>query len=161
MRIKEIMTQPVVSCTTDNNLNAAAQLMWDHDCGVLPVVGDDGRLAGIITDRDICMAAYTQGRPLIEIPVTRVMTPQVVACFAGDSIDAAERLMRAERVRRIPVVDDAGHPVGIVALNDLARLAWRARKSAVDHDLVQTMAAICQPRAVAASPSPSLSVSAA
>lgn len=147
MRIKEIMSHPVVTCPTDSTLDHAARLMWEYDCGVIPVVNDEGRLAGVITDRDICMAAYTQGRALNTIAVTAAMAANVVAVHADDAIEQAEELMRDRQIRRLPVLDEDGRPAGLVSMNDLARLAARARKSVVDRELVQTLAAVCQPRA--------------
>jgi CBS domain-containing protein len=146
MHIKEIMSQPAVTCPERSSLDQAARLMWEFDCGVVPIVSDDGRLAGILTDRDICMAAYTQGRPLQDIPVTTAMTREVVAVHADDGIEQAEGRMRERQIRRLPVLDGDGRPIGLVSLNDLARLAGRARKSGVDRELVQTLAAVCQPR---------------
>jgi CBS domain-containing protein len=148
MQVKEIMSQPVVTCPATSTLDQAARLMWEFDCGIIPIVNDgDGRLAGVITDRDICMAAYTQGRALNAIPVTTAMARSAVAIHAGDSIEQAEDLMRESRVRRLPVLDENGRPTGLVSLNDLARLAARAKKSGVDRELVATLAAVCQPRA--------------
>ena len=146
MHVKDIMSHPVVTCPTSSTLDHAARLMWEFDCGVIPVVGDDGRVAGMVTDRDICMAAYTQGKPLNAIPVTSAMAHEVVAVHADDSIEHAEALMRGSQVRRLPVLDGASRPAGLVSMNDLARLSARARKSAVDRELVQTLAAVCQPR---------------
>jgi CBS domain-containing protein len=145
MRIREIMSQPVVTCPNSATLNEAARLMWEFDCGVIPVLGDDGRIEGVVTDRDICMSAYTQGRPLSQIPVTVAMAKRVVAGQVNDSVESIERLMQENQVRRIPVLDGESRPVGIVSLNDLARLAGRARKHAVDHEVVATLAAVCQP----------------
>jgi len=164
MHIKELMSQPVVTCPTNCTLDAAARLMWEFDCGIIPIVNDDGRLAGVVTDRDICMAAYTQGRPLGAIEVTKAMAKQVVAVHAEDSIESAEELMRDNRVRRLPVIDNAGRPVGILAINDLARLAGQVKRSAVDRELVATIAAICEPRpgvGVAVKPEAALPVSVA
>jgi CBS domain-containing protein len=146
MQIKDAMTQPVVTCSMTSTLEDAARLMWECDCGIIPVVGDDGRLSGVVTDRDICMAAYTQGKPLRAIPVTTAMARQVVASHVGDGVEQVEALMRETQVRRVPVLDNEGRPVGIVSLNDLARLAARARRSGVDRELVQTLAAVCRPR---------------
>lgn len=146
MHVKEIMTHPVVTCSIDSKLSIVARLMWEHDCGTIPVVDGEGRLAGIVTDRDICMAAYTQGGALASIPVTTAMAKQVLASHLDDSVETAEELMTEGQVRRLPVIDNDGRPVGIVALNDLARLAARTRKSGVDHEIVQTLAAICNPR---------------
>lgn len=148
MRIERVMNQPAVTCSTSDSLNTAAQLMWEHDCGMLPVVDASMRVAGVITDRDICMAAYTQGKALHEIPVSEAMAKQVFSCRPEDSVDAAEDLMGQKQIRRVPVVDGDGRPVGVLSLNDLARDVSRAReKDGVGRKLVQTLAAICQPRA--------------
>jgi len=94
--------------------------MWDHDCGCVPVVDGHGRLAGIVTDRDICMAAYTQGLPLERIPMERAMSVRVISCARGDDLESAHRLMRTHEIHRIPVTDSRGRLVGIVSLSDLA-----------------------------------------
>ncbi len=146
MHVKELMTHPVVTCHEGDHLDVPARLMWEFDCGIIPVVGAEGRLEGVITDRDITMAALTKGQRLDELPVTAAMARHLLVIHPDESVDTAERLMRDGQVRRLPVVDNAGRPVGIVSLNDLARLTARAKKSAVDHELVQTLAAVCQPR---------------
>ena len=146
MRINEIMSHPVVTCPTSATADAVARLMWEFDCGAIPVVGDDGRLAGIVTDRDICMGAYTQGKILPNIPVTSVMSKPVFTCHVEEDVDGLEHVMRDNQIRRVPVIDVDDRPIGIVSLNDIARLAARTRKSGVDRDVVRTFAAVCQPR---------------
>ena len=146
MRVKELMSHPAVTCPETATLDQAARLMWEYDCGVVPVVTDDGKLAGVVTDRDICMAAYTRGTPLAAIPVTTAMARQVVASHADDDIESAEALMRDNQIRRVPVLDGGARVQGVVSMNDFARAAARAKKSDVDRELVRTMAAICQPR---------------
>ena len=146
MQIKNIMNQPAITCRIDDTLDQPARLMWEFDCGVVPVVDADGRLSGVVTDRDICMAAYTQGKGLHDIPVDVAMAHAVIAVHAEDTIEQAELLMRDNQIRRLPVVDDDGRPAGVVAMNDLAQLASRAKRTAVDRDLVQTLAAVCAPR---------------
>jgi CBS-domain-containing membrane protein len=110
------------------------------------VVGDDGRLTGVVTDRDICMAAYTQGGALNTIPVSTAMAKQVIAGHGTDSVESVETMMRTHQVRRVPILDDEGRVMGLVSINDFARLAGRARRPGVDRELVKTMAAVCQPR---------------
>ena len=149
MHVKEIMEQPAVTCSINSNSNHAAQLMWEHDFGSLPVIDASGRLMGMVTDRDICMGAYTQGTTLSEIPVTAVMTQHVLACHVGDTVETAEELMREAQIRRLPVINDEGCPVGVVTINDLARLAARDQGFARDRDIVHTIAAIAAPRAQA------------
>jgi CBS domain-containing protein len=121
MKITELMTQPAVTCSTSDDLDCAAQLMWEHDCGALPVVDGDGRTVGVITDRDICMAVWTQGRTLPTIPVRAAMSKQVFACRADDTLEAVRRTMQEKRIRRVPIVDAENRPVGMLSLNDLAQ----------------------------------------
>jgi len=149
MHVKELMTHPVVTCQIGDHLDVPARLMWEYDCGIIPVVGDEGRLEGVITDRDITMAALTKGLRLDQLPVASAMARHLLVIHPDESVETAERLMRDGQVRRLPVVDNGGRPVGLVSLNDLARLTARARKSAVDHELVETLAAVCQPRTAA------------
>ena len=147
MRVQEIMSHPVVTCSADSSANDAARCMWDHDCGTVPVVDREGRLVGIVTDRDICMAAYTQGGALEAIPVRNAMATHVLVCHIDDSIETAEQLMREGQVRRVPVIDNDGRPTGIVSMNDLARLAATTRTNTVDREFVKTLAVVSEPRA--------------
>ena len=119
MKVADVMTPQVRACTMHDSLNAAARIMWDHDCGCAPVVDAHGRLTGIVTDRDICMAAYTQGAPLAAIPVQRAMSARVVSCSRSDDLEAAHRLMRTHEIHRLPVVDSHGRLAGILSLSDL------------------------------------------
>jgi predicted transcriptional regulator len=146
MLIKEIMSKPAVTCPTDSTLDAIARLMAEFDIGIVPVVGDDGRLAGVVTDRDICMTAYAKDRALSKIPVPTAMSKQVIACHMNDAVETIEHLMADNQIRRVPVLDDHGRPVGLVSLNDLARLAAGSHRIGVDRELVETLASICQPQ---------------
>jgi CBS domain-containing protein len=144
--VEEIMSHPVFTCSVGDSLNEAARLMWERDVGAVPVVDDQGRVAGVITDRDICMAAYTQGLPLQAIPVASAMATEVFSCRPGDSIPAAEKIMRDKQVRRIPIVNGAGEPIGILTLNDLARKAESSggrRMNGAGGEVLHTLAAVC------------------
>lgn len=153
MKIQKLMSAPAIHCQHTDTLNTAAQLLWEHDCGVLPVTDSDGKLVGIVTDRDICMAAYTTGRALADIPVVSTMVKQVYSCQAGEPVVVAERLMRDHQIRRIPVVDPESRPIGILSLNDVARHAASGRKTdGAEHSLTETMAAICSLRSSASTP---------
>lgn len=148
---ESIMTPDPVTCRYDALMNDAAKKMWEHDIGALPVVDEKGRAIGIITDRDIAMAAYTQGKALHEIQVSVAMSANLWAARPQSAVDEVEELMRSHQVRRVPVVDDFGRPVGIVAINDLARLARPSRTAPLTpDDVFNTMRAVCQPRALLA-----------
>lgn len=147
MHVEKLMTHPAITCRVSDDLATVAGLLWNHDCGVIVVVDNDGGHAvGMITDRDVCMAAYTQGRPLDAIPVTTAMASPVATCRPQDDLTVAEQLMRKQQIRRIAVVDGGGLPVGVLSLNDLARDAAARKKTGVEHDVVQTLAAVCAPR---------------
>jgi CBS domain-containing protein len=150
MKVERLMSQPVKTCRTTETLNRAAQLMWENDCGCIPVVDEDGRAVGMVTDRDVCMSAYTQGGRLDALRVASAMARDLRSCHATDTIVEAESIMRAAQVRRLPVVDAAGRPIGLLSLNDIAREVARERgtkrKAAVgNEELAVTLAAICTP----------------
>lgn len=149
------MTRDVRACGIQDSLNAAARIMWDHDCGCAPVVDAHGKLAGIVTDRDICMAAYTQGIPLEAIPVERVMSPKVISCARGDDLDTAHRLMRTHEIHRIPVVDPRGRPIGILSLSDIVNYWDRDHSAEQAVEIAATLSSIRHRRERAAAASAS------
>lgn len=124
MKIRDVMTTNVRTCFTSDSLAAAAQLMWDHDCGCVPVLNEEGRVVGMLTDRDICMAAFFQRVPIGEIKVSAVMSRQLFDCTADDALSGAESIMRKGKVRRLPVLNKDGRLVGLLSLSDIARLAY-------------------------------------
>ena len=75
MKVDLVMSKDVASCVPSETLNEAARIMWERDCGIVPVVEsrESGKVVGVITDRDICIAAYTRGRPLAQIPIDEAM----------------------------------------------------------------------------------------
>lgn len=154
MKVENIMTTDVKYCGENDSLSRAAQLMWENDCGFVPVLAIDGqpKLTGVVTDRDICIAAYTQGKSLSEIPVSAAMAHKVISCKPSDDIRQAEALMSQNHVRRLPVTDEKGVLVGIVSINDLALEAEHeagAKKGAPElpeAEVAETLAAICEHR---------------
>ncbi len=146
MHINDVMSRPAVTCPTGAGLDSAARLMWEFDCGIVLVVSDDGRLAGVVTDRDICLAAYMHRKPLHLIPLAKTMVKQVISVHAQDDVHTAEHLMRDNRIRRLPVIDDGGHPVGVISVDDLLQLAARAKRTLADQEFVGTIAAVMAPR---------------
>ena len=150
MKIPQIMKTDVEVCGLDDNLAAAATRMWDCDIGCLPVLDAAGQVVGMVTDRDICMAALTRGQPLHEIPVSVAMAKEVLSCAPDATLVEAEEVMRSGQVRRLPVIDSDGCLVGIVSLNDLALLAeheiGRKNRDLSAQEITATLAAICAPR---------------
>jgi CBS domain-containing protein len=146
MKVQEIMTSDVKCCSPDTNLATAAKIMWECDCGAVPVTENDGKVVGIITDRDICIAAATRSRAEGEIAVTDVISKKVHACAPSDDVTSAMKTMKAQQVRRLPVVGRDGRLKGIISLHDIAVRA-RSRNGAVDlaEELLDTFIAITEP----------------
>ena len=119
MKVKDIMTQSAVCCSPETNVGAAVELMWVHNCGMLPVVGTDRKLIGIVTDRDICIAMGTRNRLAGELTVGEIATRNVFTCKPNDEIHDALNTMANKQVRRLPVVNDEGRPQGILSMDDI------------------------------------------
>ncbi|HZT59064.1 MAG TPA: CBS domain-containing protein [Pyrinomonadaceae bacterium] len=147
MKVKDVMTRDAKTCGPQASLAAAAALMWENDCGTLPVVEDGGRVVGMITDRDICIGAATKNRAPSEIAVGEVITGEVYACAPDDDMREALETMRRERVHRLPVVGADGELRGVVSMNDVVlRAELKADGEAPEltyADVVQTYKAIC------------------
>lgn len=148
MRVEDIMTSAAHTCRPTDNLHTVMRILWDHDLGALPVVDEDGRPTAMITDRDVAVAAYTQGKALHELQVRGAMSTGVITTHVHDGLRAAERTMRVHQIRRLPVVDESSRLVGILSLHDIARVrAHEATTRPVDQrELVTTLAAIARKR---------------
>jgi CBS domain-containing protein len=119
MTVKDVMTQRVATCRPETNLAEAAALMWENDCGALPVVAETGELAGIITDRDICIALGTRNVRSSDLCVRDVIKDHPLVCKSSDDIHAALRTMHDGKIRRLPVVGDNASLEGIVSMDDV------------------------------------------
>jgi CBS domain-containing protein len=119
MRVIDVMMGTPYFCRPESNLGSATELMWTGNCGFLPVVGSDGQVVGIITDRDICIALGTRGRPSGEVIVADVMSRKVYSCAPEDDIHVALRAMREGHVRRLPVITKEGTLVGVISMDDV------------------------------------------
>jgi CBS domain-containing protein len=151
VNVEHVMNRSVKSCRSGDSLNHAAQLMWENRCGAVPVVDAELKPIGFLTDRDICMAAYTQGRPLAALRVEGAMARKVTSCRADDDLASAMKLMREKGLRRLPVVGLDGKLVGILSLDDLACEAGRSLRGGVNRELRERIGdvwvAICRGRA--------------
>jgi CBS domain-containing protein len=149
MQVKDLMTTSPSVCTLEDTTNEAARIMWERDCGAVPVVDRSRRVVGMITDRDICIAAYFQGEPLSQIRVADVMSRELSTVRPEDEVTKAEHLMREHQVRRLPVVTDGQILVGILSVGDLAQHVPRAngpRQPAENQELLQVFSAVSEPR---------------
>lgn len=145
MKVQEIMSKAVFCVGINQSLNDAAQLMWEHNCGCAPVVDAHNQVIGMVTDRDIAMAAYFNGKALADIPVSDTQSRQLVCCGPQDKISDVEAMMQAHQVHRIPVTGERLEPLGIVSLNDIALACNNGIRGIRHKEVSETLAAICRP----------------
>ena len=162
MKVAQICTRAAKSCGRETSAAEAADLMWEADCGALPVVDESGRVVGIVTDRDLCMALALTGQRPEDLPV-RSMLPEILhTCRLTDEVRDALRTMRLFRIRRLPVVDGAGVLQGMLSFCDLVRASKpdgiAGPEDIADEDLTLALKTICARKpaeaAVSANPTP-------
>lgn len=146
MKASDLFQREIVTCSERDSLEHVAGLMWKFDIGGLPVVNEAGRAIGMVTDRDVAMAAYLQGSPLRSITVSSVMSRELVTCRERDLVKDVEQVMRGRQVRRVPVIDEQGKLLGMLSINDIARAAHEGKLPSAD--VAATLAAISRPRLV-------------
>lgn len=155
MKIQEIMTQSLKTCTLETNLATAAMEMWDGDCGVIPVVNHEQKVAGVITDRDICIAVATKHRKAEDITVGEVLREaggKLYFVSPGDAVHKALEMMREHKIRRLPVLNPEGKLAGMLSINDIVLaehelVSSRGKKIGLTaEDIVNTFKSICQHR---------------
>ena len=145
MRAIELMSRNPATCTPETSLERAAHLMETHDCGCLPVVENgSGRVIGVVTDRDIALRGVGQGKAPQSL-VGDIMSSDPTCCHPVDDVDTVQRIMAERQVRRVPVVDEDGTCVGIIAQADLALHDLPAR------DVAKTVERISEPSVARAS----------
>jgi CBS domain-containing protein len=120
---RDIMTRNVKGVMRDTTLREAAQVMKDENCGIVPVVDQNMRLLGVLTDRDIVMRTLRDDRPLGQVRVSEVMTDEVECVTADERLTDVIDLMGHRQIRRVPVVDREDRLVGIISMGDIATRA--------------------------------------
>jgi CBS domain-containing protein len=150
MKVKEVMTATPYYCQSDTNLGSATELMWNANCGFLPVAGTDGKIVGVVTDRDICVALGTRNRLSGDVTVGEVMSGKVHSCEPEDDIHIALQTMKEGKVRRLLVIAKNGTLVGVISTDDLL---LRAEPTSLgkhpelsSDEVVRTYRAITQPQ---------------
>lgn len=140
MKARELMTAQPACCTPDETVGEAARLMKEHDCGCIPVVEDKetDRLVGVVTDRDIACRCTAEGKGP-DTPVAEAMSRDPKCCSPDDDVDRVERIMAEAQVRRVPVVDQRGCCIGIIAQADLALHQRAASESEIGHSEIGHM----------------------
>jgi CBS domain-containing protein len=144
MQVQNLMTREPRTCTRATNLAEAAALMLDADCGILPVVDDEAKLVGVVTDRDMYIALATRNRLASQVTVGEVTRGEVVTCGPDDDVQTALATMKQHHVRRLPVEGFGGTVAGIISMNDILLAA--GKKGLRNVEIVDTLQAICAHR---------------
>jgi len=148
MRVKDVMLPSPCYCQRETNLGSATELMWTANCGFLPVESIEGKVIGVITDRDICIALGTRNRPSGEIKVGEVMLEKLYSCGPDDDVHHALQTMGDAKVHRLPVVAQNGALVGILSTDNIlfrAEPASFAKKPELSNDeVMSTLRSIAQ-----------------
>lgn len=148
MKVQDVMTSNVKSCRRDASLAEVAAMMWENDCGTLPVLNDAGQVIGMITDRDVAIAVATKDRLAAEIKVNEVISGSLYSCASGEDIRSALKTMQHEKVRRLPVINEDGLLQGILSMNDIVLRAEEAKGKYEPElsygDTMKTLRAICE-----------------
>lgn len=142
MKVQDVMINNVRFCNPDMNLAGVAEILWKAGCGTLPVV-ENGRVIGMITDRDIAIALGTRNVKASEAIVRDVSLPKLFYTTSEEDIHIALHTMGAQKVRRLPVVDSKGGLEGILCLDDIVLFA-EEKGSLTYIDVIDTMKSICE-----------------
>jgi CBS domain-containing protein len=149
MKVKEVMMRTAASCSRETNLGAAVEILWDRNCGILPIVDAEQKVIGVVTDRDICIALGTRNRLPGDVTVGEVITGKLFACASDDEIRTALSTMAQAKVRRLPVVRPDGKLEGILSMDDVVIHAesrsGRGTSELSLEDVVATLKAVYRP----------------
>ena len=143
MKVKKVMTSDVAFCHLEENLTKAVQIMWQSDCGAVPVIDGEMKVVGLITDRDIAIAAGSRDQKASDINVAEVIGNKVVTCAETDDAEDALKKMRRYKFKRLPVVSENGALIGIISITDLMLKAPKLKKK-----VFSTLKAIAKPHAI-------------
>jgi len=144
MNVSDVMMSDVESCHSNSSLEDIAISMWNNDCGSVPIVDEHNKLIGMITDRDIAMGAALKHKPLWEVTASEVTGSQsVFTCDANDDIHTALEIMRQNKIRRLPIVNEAGELKGILSIGDVIGATERGNRSSLPYqDTMKTLKSV-------------------
>lgn len=144
MHTRDIMKRTVRTCSPETTLAEAGVTMFNGDCGVLPITDRTNKVVGVVTDRDIAMALCTRGKRADDVTIREVSSNHPVTCRPDDDLRTALSKMADARIRRIPVVNEAGQLEGIVSINDVI-LETQERKADLSYpDVLKALKSICR-----------------
>jgi len=149
MKVKDVMMRTPAFCSMESNAGEAAEIMWNRNCGLLPIINAEKKVIGVVTDRDLCIALGTRNIPAGEIAVASIATGNVFRCYAEDEIHSALATMAREKVRRLVVLDNEESLEGILSMDDIVRHASEKTNGKIadlsDADVIATLQHVFEP----------------
>ncbi|NDQ56677.1 MAG: CBS domain-containing protein [Acidipila sp.] len=153
MRVKDVMVGTPASCRWDANAAIAVEILWNRNCGILPVVNSSDKVIGVVTDRDLCIAMGTRNQLPGDIMLSEIASEPVFSCQPDDDIHTALATMAQQKVRRLPVINVAGELQGILSMDDVVYHAdagnSRQRPELSYDDVVKTLKHLYGPQLLA------------
>jgi len=130
MNISDVMSQEVKCCSADMALDQVGMMMWEGDCGAIPVVDDNNRPIGMVTDRDIAMCCSLNHKAPWELSISTVTgSRQLFTCSADDNLDTALTIMKEQKIRRLPITDGQGCLAGMLSIDDIVACTDKSRSA--------------------------------
>src|SRR5882672_994234 len=145
MKVKDVFRSGVKTCTAVTCLDAVGRIMWESDCGAVPVVNAEGKAVGMLTDRDLAMALAAKDRGASQIFVREISSGVIFTCGPEDEVTDAALKMRTHQVRRLAVTDPQGILLGVLSLKDLA-LAANGTSGISYEEVAKTLQTVSKPR---------------
>ena len=144
MNIGDIMTKEIGTCGVESDLESVAQIMWNKDCGSIPVLDDTGSLVGIITDRDIAMGCALNHKAEWELKTKDILNNRTLfTCRSDEDVKNALQLMSEQHIRRLPVVDSNGRLQGMLSIDDIIALSQERDPDLNYRDTMNTLKQVC------------------
>ncbi|CAN5620746.1 MAG: CBS domain-containing protein [Acidobacteria bacterium] len=147
MKVKDVMKTNVSFCSTEDSLMKAAEVMRHRDCGVVPIVDEDKKVVGMLTDRDLCLAVVARNRKASDVKTEELLRGKAIVCAAEDKLEDALRKMRKYQVKRLAAIGAGSELVGILSVTDVLQLAIRKDKK-LKKKVYATLKAIFKPRPI-------------
>lgn len=150
MKVQDVMMRTPATCSGETNLGAAVEILWNRNCGMLPIVDSQQKVVGVVTDRDLCVALGTRNRLPGDIRVSEVASGNIYSCRPEDDIHAALETMAKQKVRRLAVVNKTGALEGILSMDDVvlhAEAGGASRTTELSHaEVVDTLRQVYGPQ---------------
>ncbi len=146
LKVKDIMKTDVAFCTTTDSLMRAADLMRRRDCGIVPIVDENKKLVGALTDRDLCLIVVARNRKASDVKAGEFVKEKTITCAAEDKVEGVLKKMRRHQLKRFIVVGEEKELVGIFSITDV--LSSVGKNKTLKKKTYATLKAIFKPRPI-------------